>query len=153
MVKLRVEESGSIRDTGNGKHEALGFIHPYNDYSFNCYMHKHRLLPDGSYRDSFNWQKGFKEWNLLNCLRRHTDDLFYLSYGFHVYEERGENEVIKHVLRDPVVKLPDNWVEITVEDACNAIRFNEEAYKLQYFKKIGRVPKLDKHVIPSSDTL
>ncbi len=57
--KMREWESGGKRDTEVGKLDFEGFLSPLVLMRYAKYMHKHRKMKDGSYRDSDNWQKGF----------------------------------------------------------------------------------------------
>jgi hypothetical protein len=134
MIKtqIRVLKSGALRDTDNGKFEYLGFMEPYNDYSFAKFMHKHRLLPDGTMRASNNWQKGFGREVTIQSLVRHVEDLKLLYTGYFVYEFREGGKAERIVLRKKLKKLPKNYKEIDVEECCNAIRFNVEAFKKEY---------------------
>lgn len=54
----RVFGGGAIRDTEQGKPDYEGFLSPLVLERYGQYMHKHRSRPDGSYRDSDNWQLG-----------------------------------------------------------------------------------------------
>lgn len=135
MVKseIRTFESGATRDTAKGKLEYFGFMHPLADYSFAKYMDSHRLQPDGSLRDSNNWWKGFNKETVIQSLCRHVEDLKLLVAGFKVFEERkSTGEVVKHIITDTSREpIPKHWKEITIEEACNAIRFNADAFKLE----------------------
>jgi hypothetical protein len=138
-TKIRTFESGATRDTANGKFEYLGFIHPLNDYSFAKYMDSHRLQPDGSVRDSNNWWKGFGKDTIIQSLVRHVEDLKLLHSGFFVYEMR-ENNIAKRIVKKyKIDKLPDNWKIITIEDCCNAIRFNAEVYRIEFSNELGEL--------------
>jgi len=55
---LRQFGTGATRDTAAGKHDYDGFVSPLVLEAFGTYMDFNRLLPDGSTRDSDNWQKG-----------------------------------------------------------------------------------------------
>jgi len=55
---LRSFSTGATRDTAAGKHDYDGFISPLVLEAFGTYMDFNRLLPDGSTRESDNWQKG-----------------------------------------------------------------------------------------------
>lgn len=131
---VRKLKSGAIRDTDNGKFEYLGFMHPLNDYSFAKYMHNHRSMPDGTMRDSNNWWGGFGLDICMHSLVRHVEDLKLIYSGFYVYEKREGDKAERIVLTERYKKLPKNHIEITVEECCNAIRFNSEAFKLETIK-------------------
>lgn len=133
--KNRTFDTGANRDTAEGKFEYLGAINPLCDFSFAKYMYGHTYLPDGTRRSSDNWQKGFGKEVLIHSLVRHVEDLKLLHSGYRVYEERTKTGVVKHILHASDRPLDElNWKEITVEECCNAIRFNSEGYKLDEIK-------------------
>ena len=133
-TKIRTLKSGAVRDTDNGKFEYLGFMHPLNDYSFAKYMHKHRKMADGSMRDSNDWWAGFGLNICIQSLSRHMEDLKLLYSGFFVYENREDGIAERIVLTKPLNTLPKHYKIITVEECCNAIRFNADSYKLETIK-------------------
>lgn len=133
-TKIRTLKSGAIRDTDNGKFEYLGFMHPLNDYSFAQYMHAHRKMADGSMRDSNNWWGGFGLDVCIHSLTRHVEDLKLIHSGFFVYEKRVGDKAERIVHKIRLKTLPKYYKEITIEECCNAIRFNADAYKLETIK-------------------
>ena len=133
----RICDGGSVRDTSNGKLEDFGFMHPLCDYSFAKYMDKHRVMADGSLRDSDNWWKGFGKKVLIQSLTRHVEDLKLLHAGYYVYESREGSKAERLVYKDKLDKLPDNVKEITIEECLNAIRFNADSYKLEHLREEG----------------
>jgi len=56
--QVRKFETGATRDTAQNKLDFEGFFSPLVMERYAEYMHKHRLMADGSLRDSDNWQKG-----------------------------------------------------------------------------------------------
>src|SRR5216684_4328588 len=54
----RTFETGATRDTDQGKHDYEGFLSPLVLEAYAVYMTYNRRLPDGSVRNSDNWQKG-----------------------------------------------------------------------------------------------
>lgn len=141
MVKtdIRTFDSGATRDTSNGKFEYLGFMHPLNDYSFAKYMNTHRLQTDGTLRDSNNWWKGFGKENVIQSLVRHIEDLKLLYSGYYVYEKREKDNAERIVKKIKLATLPSNYKEITIEECCNAIRFNSDAFKLEYLNSLKEI--------------
>lgn len=135
MTEIRKFKSGATRDTSNGKFDYLGFMHPLCDFSFANYMHKHRLQTDGSLRDANNWWGGFGKDIVIQSLVRHIEDLKLLHSGFFVYEVREGNNARRVVVKNKLKNLPKNFIEIQLEDCCNAIRFNSEAYKLELIRE------------------
>lgn len=55
---MRQFDTGATRDTEEGKPDYEGFFSPLVVARFGEYMTKHRKLPDGTLRDSDNWQAG-----------------------------------------------------------------------------------------------
>lgn len=55
---MRTFDTGATRDTDATKPDYEGFLSPLVVERFGEYMHKHRVQPDGTLRDSDNWQKG-----------------------------------------------------------------------------------------------
>ena len=133
----RVCESGAIRDTGDGKLEVLGFNHPFLDFKFNEYMHRHRKMADGSLRDSDNWWGGFGKKVTIQSLCRHVEDLKLLHSGYFVYEFREGSKAERKVFKEKLKELPKGYIEITIEECCCAIRFNSMAYMLDELKEQG----------------
>ena len=123
-------DSGANRDTGKGKFDFYGFRHPLCEHSFGAYMHGHRLLPDGSFRDANNWWGGWDKEVSLKSMDRHCEDLKALHAGFRVFKERDGDAEHTHILQKDETPEP-SWREVTEEESCNAIRFNADAYKLQ----------------------
>lgn len=134
QTKIRTLKSGAVRDTDNGKFEYLGFMHPLNDYSFAKYMHEHRKMTDGSMRDSNNWWAGFGLDVCIQSLVRHIEDLKLLHAGYFVYEKREGDKAERIICKTELDILPENYKVITIEECCNAIRFNSDAYKLETIK-------------------
>ncbi len=104
------------------------------------YMHGKRLLRDGTYREGDNWQNGFGFLILMESLSRHYLDLELLHKGYAVYEvvdefNDGDISVRTEVFFQEPDDVPENWHKKTIEDTLNAIRFNSEAYKLEYLKE------------------
>lgn len=133
----RICEGGSVRDTSEGKLEYYGFMNPLCDYSFAKYMNKHRVMADGSLRDSDNWWKGFGKKVLIQSLTRHVEDLKLLHAGYYVYERREGNTAERLVYKDKLEPIPKNTIEITIEECLNAIRFNADSYKLEHLREEG----------------
>ena len=72
----RVFSTGASRDTDNGKLDYEGFFSPAVLKRRAEYMHEHRQLPDGSYRDSDNWQKGIPVDAYMKSMWRHFMDVW-----------------------------------------------------------------------------
>ena len=59
--KMRLFESGAIRDNDDDKLDLEGFYSPLVVKRFAEYMHKHRIQADGGLRASDNWQRGISK--------------------------------------------------------------------------------------------
>lgn len=68
---MRSFETGATRDSEDGKLDFEGFLSPSSLQAFAEYMHQHRTLPDGSLRDSDNWQRGIPVDVYMKSLWRH----------------------------------------------------------------------------------
>lgn len=67
----RVFETGATRDAADDKLDFDGFISPLVLQCFAEYMHANRKRPDGSIRDSDNWQLGIPLPQYRKSLWRH----------------------------------------------------------------------------------
>jgi hypothetical protein len=139
-IKIRHFNNGAIRDTADGKLEYFGFRHPLCEQSFAKYMLDHQQLPDGSMRDSNNWWKGWNQIISLQSMVRHLEDLQALHSGLVVLEirsKRGVEKVYYDLSKNiPYTPKKGELVKIiTKEEALNAIRFNTQAYLLDYLKQ------------------
>ena len=109
---MRVFKTGAIRDTEEGKLDYEGFLSPLVLQEFAKYMNENRTLPDGSIRDSDNWQKGFGDKHFEICMKsmfRHFHDVWMEHRGFESREGMSK--------------------------ALMGLLFNVMAYADQYFKK------------------
>ena len=105
---VRTFTSGATRDTDTRKPDYEGFVSPLVIREFGRYMHEHRVQPDGSLRDSDNWQKGIPLDAYMKSLWRHFHDLWMLHRGFDVVDFDGN--------------------EVDIEDALCACLFNVQGY-------------------------
>lgn len=87
---VRRFETGATRSSDNGKPDYEGYLSPLVIREFGRYMTKHRLLPDGSMRDSDNWQKGIPRDQYIKSLWRHFVDLWTLHRGIVPTDEKGQ---------------------------------------------------------------
>lgn len=58
-MEIRRFDTGASRDTDKDKIDFEGHISPLVLIKFGEYMHKHRFLPNGDFRDSDDWQQLF----------------------------------------------------------------------------------------------
>lgn len=85
--KLRQFKTGATRNNADNKLDYEGFINPIVEWAFAQYMHKHRLLEDGTMRASDNWQLGIPQQELMKSAHRHWQDLRLIQRDYTV----GEN--------------------------------------------------------------
>jgi hypothetical protein len=78
--------SGANRDTAEGKHDFDGFFSPLMFEAFGTYMDYNRQLPDGSIRDSDNWQLGIPLDVYRKSLWRHWFDVWRFLRGYKIKE-------------------------------------------------------------------
>ena len=109
MEKIRIFSTGATRDTDEGKLDYEGFLSPIVLKRYAEYMHQHRIQPDGSLRDSDNWQKGIDKNVYMKSGFRHFMDWWSLHRE---YEGRGD-----------------------MEEALCALMFNVQGYLYEYLKE------------------
>lgn len=68
---VRHFETGATRSAEGDKYDYEGFLSPLALERFGAYMHAHRKQPDGTVRDSDNWQKGIPVPQYVKSLWRH----------------------------------------------------------------------------------
>lgn len=105
---VRHFDTGATRDLDISKLDYEGFLSPLVVKRFAEYMHKHRTLPDGTYRDSDNWQRGIPLVAYIKSGCRHQFDWW--------SEHRG-------------IQTPDG-----IEEAICAVLFNAQGYLHEYLK-------------------
>src|SRR5208282_2987196 len=93
-MSKREFSTGANRDTENGKLDYEGFISPIVLKRYAEYMNENRNLPDGSTRESDNWQKGIPIDAYMKSLERHQMDLWLIHRG---YSEEARED-IEHAL-------------------------------------------------------
>lgn len=80
-AKVRTFESGATRDLDVDKYDYDGFLSPLALEAFAAYMHKHRLLQDGTLRASDNWKQGIPLEAYAKSEWRHHMDFWKLHHG------------------------------------------------------------------------
>ena len=80
--KIREFKTGANRNNDTGKLDYEGFLSPIALQEYAKYMHRHRLLEDGTMRDSDNWQLGIPKQEYVKSLLRHTMDLWLENRGY-----------------------------------------------------------------------
>lgn len=76
--KLKIVEysTGAKREDADDKIDYEGFMSPLVVEAFAEYMHFNRYMPDGTKRDSDNWQEGMPYNHLMKSLWRHFFDVW-----------------------------------------------------------------------------
>lgn len=74
-------DTGANRSSDADKPDYEGFLSPLVIKAFGEYMSFNRHLPDGSIRDSDNWQKGIPTDAYMKSLLRHVVDLWLFHRG------------------------------------------------------------------------
>lgn len=110
---VRKFETGATRSADAMRDDPEGYLSPLVIDRFNDYMTKHRKQPDGSIRDSDNWQLGMSFASYAKGLWRHALHFWTRHRGWPV--------------RDPLA-APD-----IQEDLC-AIIFNAQGYLHQLLR-------------------
>lgn len=106
---VRSFETGATKSADSGKHDFEGYFSPLAMERFAEYMTKHRIQPDGSVRDSDNWQKGIPLSAYMKSGFRHFFDWWKGHRGYEASE--------------------------SVEEALCAVMFNAMGYLHEHLKK------------------
>jgi len=77
-MQIRRFGTGAIRSSDHGKVDYEGFLSPLVIERYGRYMLKHEILPDGSRRESDNWQKGIEKSSYMKSAWRHFMDMWRL---------------------------------------------------------------------------
>lgn len=115
---VRKFETGATRSADTGRYDPEGFMHPVVIERFCEYMHKNRLQPDGTIRDSDNWQKGIPFATYVKGLWRHFLHLWTRHRGSEPYDDKASDSAV---------------------DDCCAILFNAHGYIYEALKATGRI--------------
>jgi hypothetical protein len=83
---MRAFSTGATRNADASRPDYEGFLSPLALEAFGVYMHFHRNLPDGSLRESDNWQKGIPQDAYLKSLWRHFFDVWKFFRGGKIKE-------------------------------------------------------------------
>lgn len=115
MAELRKFETGATRDLDRNKLDYEGFLSPLVVERYGRYMHQHRIQPDGTLRDSDNWQKGIPLTAYAKSLFRHFVDIWKIHRGHEAVD-------------------PTTGEVYTIEDALCALMFNAMGYLHEVLK-------------------
>ena len=87
--KIRKFDTGATRDTVVGKLDYVKALSPIVLRRYVEYLNKHRLQPDGSYRDFDNWKKGIPQETYHSSKGRHFMDTWLLAEGYSTEDNHG----------------------------------------------------------------
>ena len=85
-ASIRSFDTGATRSADTTRYDPEGFLSPIVIERYCEYMNRHREQPDGSVRDSDNWQKGIPEAAYMKGLWRHLLHLWTRYRGFQVQD-------------------------------------------------------------------
>lgn len=83
---VRKFETGATRNADQTKPDFDGFLSPLVLEAYGVYMTYNRLLQDGSYRESDNWQKGIPLSSYMKSGWRHFIDWWRCHRGLTIHE-------------------------------------------------------------------
>ena len=89
MGEIRKFSSGATRDTDQGKLDYMKALSPIVLRRYVQYLDKHRLQPDGSYRDFDNWKQGIPQEAYISGGGRHFMDTWLLTEGYTTEDNHG----------------------------------------------------------------
>ena len=111
--KVRTFDTGATRSADALRDDPEGYLSPLAIDRYNQYMTKHRLQPDGSIRDSDNWQKGMPLATYMKGMWRHFLHLWLRHRGWPVRDELAATDK---------------------EEDCCSIIFNAQGYLHELIK-------------------
>jgi len=90
---MREYAGGATRDTTRGKLDYVKALSPIVLRRYVQYLDKHRLQPDGSYRDFDNWKHGMPQDVYHSSGGRHFFDAWLLTEGYATEDNHGPVEI------------------------------------------------------------
>ena len=90
---VRQFETGATRSADAARYDPEGFLSPLVIERFCEYMNKHRQQPDGTIRDSDNWQKGMPLDTYMKGMWRHFLHLWTRHRGHVVRDEKAAADI------------------------------------------------------------
>jgi hypothetical protein len=90
---IRTFDTGATRDTAQGKLDYVKALSPIVLRRYVQYLNKHRLQPDGSYRDFNNWKKGIPQEVYHSSNGRHFMDAWLLTEGYAAEDNHGPVDI------------------------------------------------------------
>jgi hypothetical protein len=95
---IRTFKTGATRDTAQDKLDYVKALSPIVLRRYVQYLDKHRLQPDGSYREFDNWKRGIPQETYRSSHGRHFWDDWLLSEGYETEDNHGPVTDIEEVL-------------------------------------------------------
>ena len=92
-AQIRTFDSGATRDTTQGKLDYVKALSPIVLRRYVQYLDKHRLQPDGSYRDFDNWKQGIPQDIYHSSGGRHFFDTWLLTEGYTTEDNHGPVDI------------------------------------------------------------
>lgn len=86
---VRQFATGAKRSADHDRIDPEGFLSPLVIERFSAYLHKHRTMPDGSQRESDNWQKGMPLATYMKGAWRHLLHWWTRHRGFPVTDPKA----------------------------------------------------------------
>lgn len=93
MDEIRAFDTGATRSADIGRYDPEGFLSPIALERYCIYMQKHRHQPDGSIRDSDNWQKGLPLATYMKGMWRHFLHLWTRFRGHKVEDSAAGTDI------------------------------------------------------------
>lgn len=116
-TEIRTFDTGANRGSEEGKLDYEGALSPLVLERYAEYLHEHRELPDGTTRDSDNWQKGMPLSVYMKSAWRHLHSWWKAHRGW---------------FSNPLTSKIDR--EKALEDAICAVIFNAGGYLHELLK-------------------
>mgnify|MGYP001561849375 CR=1 FL=1 len=91
--EIRTFAGGATRDTTQGKLDYVRALSPIVLRRYVQYLDKHRLQPDGTYRDFNNWKQGMPQDVYHSSNGRHFMDAWLLTEGYATEDNHGPVEL------------------------------------------------------------
>lgn len=90
---VREFDTGAKRSADADRIDPEGFLSPLVIQRFSDYLHKHRRMDDGSWRESDNWQKGMPRQTYMKGAWRHLLHWWTRHRGFVVSDPKAAADI------------------------------------------------------------
>lgn len=119
---MRSFDTGATRDTGEGKLDFDGFLHPEFLEQFAKYMNMHRLQSNGELRNSDNWQKGIPTPICRKSMWRH----FFEAWGLMRADTDLETGELNRMGRDNYRDMMSGLMGMVFNIQCMVVNLSKE---------------------------